>query len=141
MPSRVVLDTCVLVAGLRSRRGASFRLLELVAAGVVRPVLSAPLVLEYEAVLKRQAKVLGLTPGDIDGLLDDLCLLGEHHVVYYLWRPTLRDPSDELVLELAVAAGCPHIVTHNVRDFAGSERFGVEPYTPQRWLTETGAGS
>jgi len=128
-----VLDTNVLVAGLRSRRGASFRLLELVAAGVVRPVLSVPLVLEYEAVLKRQ--------GNIDGLLDDLCLLGEYHVVYYLWRPTLRDPSDEMVLELAVAAGCPHIVTHNVRDFAGSERFGVEPCTPQRWLTKTGARS
>ena len=57
------------------------------------------------------------------------------------WHPTLRDPSDELVLELAVAAGCPHIVTHNVRDFAGSERFGVEAYTPRRWLTTTGAGS
>ena len=128
-----MLDTNVLVAGLRSRRGASFRLLELVAAGVVRPVLSVPLVLEYEAVLKRQ--------GNIDGLLDDLCLLGEYHVVYYLWRPTLRDPSDEMVLELAVAAGCPHIVTHNVRDFAGSERFGVEPCTPQRWLTKTGARS
>ena len=128
-----MLDTNVLVAGLRSRRGASFRLLELVAAGVVRPVLSVPLVLEYEAVLKRQ--------GNIDGLLDDLCLLGEYHVVYYLWRPTLRDPSNEMVLELAVAAGCPHIVTHNVPDFAGSERFGVEPCTPQRWLTKTGARS
>ena len=137
----MVLDTNVLVAGLRSRRGASFRLLELVGADAVRPVLSVPLVLEYEAVLKRQAKVLGLTPRAIDGLLDDLCLLSEHHVVYYLWRPTLRDPSDEMVLELAVAAGCPHIVTHNVRDFAGSERFGVEPYTPQQWLTKTGAGS
>ena len=141
MPSRVVLDTCVLVAGLRSRRGASFRLLELVGADAVRPVLSVPLVLEYEAVLKRQAKVLGLTPRAIDGLLDDLCLLSEHHVVYYLWRPTLRDPSDEMVLELAVAAGCPHIVTHNVRDFAGSARFGVEPCTPRQWLTKTGARS
>ena len=133
MPSRVVLDANVLVAGFRSRRGASFRLLELVAAGVVRPVLSVPLVLEYEAVLKRQ--------GNTDGLLDDLCLLGEYHVVYYLWHPTLRDPSDEMVLELAVAASCPHIVTHNVRDFAGSQRFGVDPYTPQQWLTKTGAGS
>lgn len=141
MLSRVVLDTNVLVAGLRSRRGASFRLLELVGAGAVRPVLSVPLVLEYEAVLKRQTKVLGLAPGEIDGLLDDLCFLGERHVVYYLWRPTLRDASDEMVLELAVAAGCPHIVTHNVRDFAGSERYGVEIFTPQRWLTKTGARS
>jgi putative PIN family toxin of toxin-antitoxin system len=133
MSIRVVLDTNVIVAGLRSRRGASFRLLELVVAGKIRPVLSVPLVLEYEAVLKRE--------GNIDGLPDDLCLLGEHHIVYYLWRPTLRDPSDEMVLELAVAAECPHLVTHNVRDFAGSERFGVEPCTPRQWLTKTGARS
>jgi len=139
MPSRVVLDTNVLVAGLRSRRGASFRLLELVGAGAVRPVLSVPLVLEYEAVLKRQAEVLGFTPADIDGLVDDLCVLGERHAVHFLWRPTLRDASDEMVLELAVAAACPHIVTHNVRDFAGSGRFGVEVFTPQRWLRKTGA--
>ena len=114
-------------------------MLELVGAGAVRPVLSVPLVLEYEAVLKRQAKVLGLTPAGIDSLLDDLCFLGEHHVVYYLWRPALRDPSDEMVLEVAVAAACPHLVTHNVRDFAGSGRYGVRIYTPQEWLTTTGA--
>lgn len=101
--------------------------------------MSVPLVLEYEAVLKGQARVLGRMAGDIDGLLDGLCFLGEHHAVYFLWRPTLRDASDEMVLELAVAAGCPHIVTHNVRDFAGSERYGVRIYTPQEWLTTTGA--
>jgi hypothetical protein len=72
-------------------------------------------------------------------LLDDLCHLGEYHVVHYFWRPTLRDPSDELVLELAVAAGYPHIVTHSVRDFAGSERYGVAVFTPQRCLTKMGA--
>lgn len=112
----------------------------LVANGEVRPVLSVPLVLEYEAVLKRQTRVLGLTLEDVDGLLDDLCRLGEQQLVYYLWRPTLRDPGDELVLELAVAAGCPQVVTHNVRDFAGSEQFGVEIFTPQQWLTKIGEG-
>lgn len=140
MPHRLVLDTNVLVAGLRSRRGASYRILELIDKGEVCPVLSVPLVLEYEAVLKRQTRVLGLTLEDVDGLLDDLCGLGEQQLVYYLWRPTLRDPGDELVLELAVAAGCPHVVTHNVRDFAGSEQFGVEIYTPQQWLTKIGEG-
>ena len=101
-------------------------------------MLSVPLVLEYEAVLKRQARAVGLSLENIDGLLDDLCLLGERRLVYYLWRPTLRDPRDELVLELAVAAGCPDIVTHNVRDFAGSEQFGVTIYTPQQWLGKIG---
>lgn len=141
MPRRLVLDTNVLVAGLRSRRGASHRLLELVEAGEVTPVLSVPLVFEYEAVLKRQSRLLGLTLGDVDGFLDDLCVLGERRLVYYLWRPTLRDPRDELVLEVAVAAGCPEIVTHNVRDFAGSEQFGVEITTPRQWLTKIGDSS
>ena len=100
-----------------------------------------PLVLEYEAVLKRQSRVLGLTLEDVDALLDHLCVLGECQLVYYLWRPTLRDPSDELVLELAVAADCPHIVTHNVRDFAGCEQFGVEIFTPRQWLIKIGESS
>ena len=138
MPRRLVLDTNVLVAGLRSRREASYRILELVEAREVTPVLSVQLVLEYEAVLKRQTRLLGLTPEDVDRLLDDLCVLGERRLVYFLWRPTLRDPRDELVLEIAVAAGCPEIVTHNVRDFAGSERFGVEISTPRQWLTKIG---
>lgn len=138
MSVRLVLDTNVLVSGLRSRRGASYRLLELVVDGSLRPVLSVPLVLEYEAVLKRQLRVLELTPEDADALLDDLCQLGEQHPVYYLWRPTLRDPRDELVLELAVAAACRYIVTHNVRNFTGSEQFGVQIRTPRQFLTEIG---
>lgn len=141
MDSRLALGTNALVAGLRSRRGASFRLLELVGTGAVRPVLSAPLVLEYEAVLKRQASVLGLTPAAIDGVLDDLCLPGEHHLVYYLSCPALRNPLDEMVLELTVPASSPYIVTHNLRDLAASETFGVEACTPRRWLAKTGAGS
>ena len=138
MPARLVLDTNVLVAGLRSRRGASYRILARIETGSMVPVLSVPLVFEYEAVLKRQARALHLTPAEIDALLDDLCVLGECQLVYYLWRPALRDAGDEMVLELAVAAGCPHIVTHNVRDFAGSDRFGVRVYTPQQWLSRTG---
>jgi predicted nucleic acid-binding protein len=109
-----------------------------VEAGEVRPILSVPLVLEYEAVLKRQSRVLGLTLEDLDALLDDLCVLGERHLVHYLWRPTLRDPGDELVLEVAVAAGGTEILTHNVRDFAGSRHFGVLVTTPRQWLTKIG---
>jgi putative PIN family toxin of toxin-antitoxin system len=137
----VVLDTSVLVAGLRSRRGASYRLLELVASGEVIPVLSVPLVLEYEEALKRQPRLVGLSAEEVDALLDDLCELGECRAVYYLWRPTLRDPRDELVLEVAVAAGCADIVTHNVRDFVGSEQLGVAISTPRQWLIKIGVRS
>lgn len=138
MAPRVVLDTNVLRAGLWSRDGASFRLLELVRSRRVEPALSVPLVLEYEMVLKRQAAELGLTPSDIDDVLDFLCEVGHHQRIHFLWRPSLRDPRDELVLELAVAAGCRQIVTFNGRDFAGSERLGVEVVTPAQFLRNFG---
>lgn len=137
MAHRLVLDTNVFVAGLRSRRGASYRILRLIEDGRALPVLSVPLVLEYEEVLKREAAVLQLTMDDVDALLDDLCAFGERRAIHYLWRPTLRDPHDELVLEVAVAAGRPPIVTHNVNDFAGSQRFGVPIHTPRDWLIAT----
>ena len=115
---RAVAPT-VLRAGLWSRDGASFRLLELIRGRRVEPALSVPLVLEYEMVLKRQATELGLAPGDTDGILD----------------------FDELVLELAVAAGCRRIITFNGRDFAGSERLGVEVVTPAKFLQSFGERS
>ena len=141
MAARVVLDTNVLRAGLWSRDGASFRLLELIRGRRVEPALSVPLVLEYEMVLKRQATELGLAPGDIDGILDFLCEVGHHQRIHFLWRPSLRDPRDELVLELAVAAGCRQIITFNGRDFAGSERLGVEVVTPAKFLQSFGERS
>lgn len=138
MPRRLVIDTNVLVAGLWSREGASFRLLDHARRGRVEPALSVPLVLEYEMVLKRRAHELGLAPEDIDAILDWLCTIGHHQRIHFLWRPTLRDPRDELVLELAVAAGCQQIVTFNTRDFVGSERLGVEAVTPAEALRRMG---
>ena len=77
-------------------------------------------------------------PSDIDGILDVLCEVGHHQRIHFLWRPSLRDPRDELVLELAVAAGCRQIITFNGRDFAGSERLGVEVVTPAKFLQSFG---
>jgi putative PIN family toxin of toxin-antitoxin system len=134
----VVLDTNVLVAGLWSRAGASFRVLELVRQGRVQPALSVALVLEYEMVLVRRKRELGLRRRDIDAVLDYLCAVGRRQPIHFLWRPALRDPRDELVLELAVAAGCRHLVTHNVKDFGGAERFGVAALTPREFLITTG---
>jgi putative PIN family toxin of toxin-antitoxin system len=134
----IVLDTNVLFAGLLSRLGASFRVLELIQDGRVRPALSVPLVLEYEMVLKREADMLGLTFRDVEAVLDFLCGVGRLQSIHFLWRPTLRDPRDELVLELAVAARCSHIVTHNVRDFAGAESYGVSALRPADYLHHLG---
>lgn len=139
MPEDIVMDTSVLVSGLRSSRGASHRLLRLVGTGRFATHLSVPLVLEYEEVLRREAGTLGLRESDIDDLLDYLCAASGHREINFLWRPFLRDPDDDMVLELAVQAGCTAIVTHNTRDFAGSRTFGIRAVTPRDFLARPGA--
>jgi predicted nucleic acid-binding protein len=66
--------------------------------------------------------------------VDYLCSIGHPQEIHFLWRPTLRDPRDEFVLELAVAARCDTIVTHNLRDFAGAKPFGIKVVTPATFL-------
>jgi putative PIN family toxin of toxin-antitoxin system len=131
---RVVLDTSVLVAALRSRRGASFKVLKSLREGRFEIALSVPLVLEYEAVLLRHAKEIGVPRHEARGFVDYLCGVGHRQEIHCLWRPTLTDPRDEFILELAVAAGCEAIVTHNVRDFKGARPFRVKVLTPGEFL-------
>jgi putative PIN family toxin of toxin-antitoxin system len=131
---RVVLDTNVVVAGLRSRRGASFRVLAEVGTGRFEIALSVPLVLEYEDVLRRGNVVKGLSGAAIDALLDYFCSTAHRQPIFYLWRPLLPDPKDDLVLELTVAAECRAIVTHNLKHFLGAESFGVSVLTPAAFL-------
>jgi putative PIN family toxin of toxin-antitoxin system len=131
---RAVLDTNVLVAALRSRQGASFRLLELLRTGRFEIAASVPLVLEYEAVLVRHAAELRMTREEAVGVVDYLCSVAHRQEIHFLWRPTLSDPHDEFVLELGVAAGCHAIVTHNVRDFRGARGFGPAVVTPASFL-------
>jgi putative PIN family toxin of toxin-antitoxin system len=138
MSVRIVLDTSVLIAGLRSRRGASFRLLAALGSPAITTVISVPLVFEYEAVLRRQADELGLSDADVDDTLDYMCAISEERQIHYLWRPTLPDPKDEFVLELAVEAGCRCIVTHNITDFRGAEKFGLRVLTPAVFLRNIG---
>ncbi|MFZ5477351.1 MAG: PIN domain-containing protein [Myxococcota bacterium] len=135
----VVLDTNVLIAALRSRRGASFRLLSLVGTGRFDIALSVPLVLEYEGVANRLLPEIGISAGEVGDILDYLCSVAIRRPVFFLWRPTLPDPKDDMVLELAVDAGAPVIITFNGRDFAGAERFGVRVLTPREYLQEIGA--
>ena len=132
------MDTNVLVSALRSRLGASFRLLSLIDSGKFSLCVSVPLVLEYEAATKRHAKTIGLTYTDIDNILDYLCLVAEHHRVYYLWRPTLKDPNDDMVLELAVSCRAEAIVTYNRGDFKGVEQFGIRILSPKDFLKQIG---
>ena len=129
-----VLDTNVLIAALRSRRGASFQLLRRVGHERWRWHLSTALFLEYEAVARREAQHFWLHPNRIEDVLDFLAASGQEHAVSFRWRPFLNDPNDDFILELAVAANVRYIVTHNLRNFAGVESFGLEAITPAQML-------
>jgi putative PIN family toxin of toxin-antitoxin system len=131
---RIVINTNVIVAALRSRRGASYRLLSLVDTGAFLLALSTPMVLEYEDAAKRLAHASPLTMSDIDDILDYLCAVAAPVEVHFRWRPVLTDPKDEMVLELAVAGGCDHIVTFNKADFRPASNFGVVVVTPAEFL-------
>ncbi|HET8656740.1 MAG TPA: putative toxin-antitoxin system toxin component, PIN family [Longimicrobiaceae bacterium] len=124
-PPRIVLETNIWISALRSRRGASHRLLSLIGSGRFRFALSTALVLEYEDAAKRQSSELVFTGEEIDRLLDILCAKAVQSRSFYLWRPVLPDPGDDFVLELAVASGAKFIVTYNKKHFTAAGRFGV----------------
>ena len=100
--------------------------------------ISVPLVLEYEDVGKRLIEDIPLTEQDVDNILDYLCTVAKQQQIFYLWRPFLKDPKDDMVLELAVAASCDFIVTYNKRDFQVAERFGLRVMTSKEFLEEIG---
>jgi putative PIN family toxin of toxin-antitoxin system len=133
---RVVVDTNVLVAAIRSRLGASYQVLARVGTGAFDVAVSVPLVLEYEDVLLRHCEDAGLTAEDVGGIIDYICSVAVRQEIFFLWRPLLRDPGDDMVLEIAVAADCDVIVTHNVRDFLTAARFGIRVVTPAVFLYE-----
>lgn len=131
---QIVIDTNVIVAGLRSRRGSAFQLLVLIGTKQFDIHLSVPLILEYTDVLLRELPNLYLSREEVDDLIDFYCSVGEKHEIFFLWRPFLRDPKDDMVLELAVKAGCEIIITYNTRDFAGVEQFGLKLLNPSEFL-------
>ncbi len=131
-----MLDTNVLFAGLYSAQGQSHRLLRAIFGKQVRMVISTPLLFEYEDVLKRSQMELGLSEADIDAVLDNLCSVAHFQAIYFLWRPCLSDAKDDMVLELAVAARAPRLVTFNSRDFVPASRFGVSVVSPRQLLED-----
>lgn len=132
--NEIVMDTNILFSGLYSASGASFKILESLVAGRIQLALSTPLLFEYEDVLKRHQAELNLLNDDIDVVLDNLCAFSRFQKIYFLWRPYLPDAKDDLILELAVAANVKTIVTHNLKDFSGVNKFGVEAIAPKTLL-------
>jgi putative PIN family toxin of toxin-antitoxin system len=129
----LVMDTNVLVAALRSRRGASYKMLSLIGTGIFRLNVSVALALEYEEVLKRADLIPGLTEGDVDGFLDYLFQSSNLVPSVYAMRPSLSDPDDELILDLATQCDAT-ILTYNKRDFVEAARRSVDVLTPAEFL-------
>jgi len=132
----IILDTNVAAAAFRSRQGASFRLLQLLEQGDPRwrVNVSTALVLEYEAVLKRELHRQGKDMALIDSFLDDFVAHANRHSIFFLLRPYLRDADDDFILELAFASKTDYLVTYNVKNFAYARQIGVEILTPKQFL-------
>lgn len=132
---KVVLDTNVLVAALRSRQGASFALVSMIPSQLFTPAFSLPLYLECVAVLHRPiVRPAGMTDDEIKDFIDHILINSETKDIHFLWRQSLPDPKDDMVLELAVAAQAEYIITFNIRDFANIELLGVDAVTPAEFL-------
>jgi len=130
---RLVLDTDVMVAALRSDRGASRQLLIGALDRTFDELVSVPLIIEYEAVLTRpeHLEASGLTPSEVNGVLDALVKVSIPAPLRFLWRPRLKDPADEMVLETAVNGAADWLVTFNLRHLAKAAReFGVRVARP-----------
>ena len=135
MRPRIVIDTNVIVCAMKSRKGASFKLLSMIDSHKFEPSISVPLILEYEAILKRETKT---NADDIEAIINYVCRVSGKHKIYYLWRPYLKDPKDDMVLELAVASQSSIIVTYNRNDYKGVEHFGVKILSPIEFLKQIG---
>ena len=138
---RVILDTNVLVSALRSDMGASHAIAARLPSVHFQIALTVPLYLEYQDVLTRPQNMSGTSSrDDILAFLRYLCSIAHRQSVFFLWRPRLGDPADDMVLEAAVASRSRYIVTHNIRHFSDrgiEEQFGITPLTPQDFLRIT----
>lgn len=132
---KVVLDTSVLVAAAHSRLGASFAIVSAIPSPKFQPCLSVGLYCECLDVLTRPEHLTpGRTAEDAKRFLRYLASVSHLQEIHFLWRPFLTDSDDDMVLELAFAAGCRYIVTHNVKDFHGCEELGIIAITPRDFL-------
>lgn len=133
----MVLDTDVIVAGMRSPGGASAAILRKVRQGRVTLLVSVPLAMEYEAICSEAEHRLaaGLSEREVEIFLDAVVAMAEPVETHFLWRPQLRDPGDEMVLEAAINGRADLLVTFNVRDFGTvPSRFGIEMMIPREAL-------
>lgn len=135
---RLVIDTNVIISALRSKQGASYKLMYQIVRSDLELYLSVPLVFEYEKVAIDHLGVIPFSLAEVNKYIDFLCQIAKKRKIHYLWRPFLKDSKDDMVLELAVEGSCKYIVTFNKKDFQGSEKFGVTVLTPKEFLNLIG---
>lgn len=131
---RVVLDTNVVVSSVRSTRGASFAVMELLAGRRYELVISVASLLEYDEQLQRLVEMGVAAQQQVDDVLDFVALVAVRTAVPFRLRPALSDPDDDFALELAVAANVDYFVTHNTVDFAAAGRYGIRVVSPAEFL-------
>jgi putative PIN family toxin of toxin-antitoxin system len=134
----IILDTNVLVAALRSRSGWSRQMLSQVLRLELVAGVSVPLFIEYESELQRaeQRAAFGLSISEVDTFLSGLASVLQPIDISFLWRPQLKDPADEMVLEAAVNGQCSHLITWNIRDFAqAAPKFNLKLFTPAQFYS------
>lgn len=134
----IVIDTNVILSSLISKKGASYKLVSLIGSGKLEINISVPLILEYESISLEHLDLLYLEEQDIIDFIDYICTIGKKCQIFYLWRPFLRDPKDDMILELALNSRSDYIVTYNKKDFKGVEIFGVDVLTRKEFLEKIG---
>jgi len=132
---RAVIDTNVLVAALRSSTGASHEILLAADRGEFEVALSVPLLAEYEDVCHRPNSGIPIPAWAVDDLINRIAQISRQQTIHYLWRGILPDPKDDMVLEVAVAAGVSHIITFNHMHLKQASEFGIAVVTPSEFLT------
>lgn len=130
----IVIDTNVLLSALYSDKGASYRLLSIIDSKKFRVNISTTLIYEYEEILKSKST---LEVKYVDAILNYICSIGRKNKIFYLWRPKLKDPDDDFLLELAVHSKSI-IVTLNQKDFVAASEFDIKVMTPKEFLQYIG---
>lgn len=130
---QIILDTNILIAAFRSKRGAANLLLDKLNDSRWQVNVSTPLLLEYEDVLKRSEMNDFVSATNTDIFLDGLCAIAENHDIFFLWRLLAKDPNDAFILELAVRVNADFIITYNAKDFPAAADFGIKLATPKEF--------
>ena len=135
---RVILDTNVILAAMRSKTGASHRLLRTIGHARWQCVVTPALMYEYEDVARRPGNAPDLSPQEITYILDLIYQQSHRQLVWFSWRPLSSDPGDDAILEAAIAGGSDYVVSFNERHLRAAKEFGIEVLTPADLLKLVG---